>query len=261
MLLAIDVGNTETAIGLFNGEEQIRTWHLTTTIYRTSDEWSFLVKNHLKEAGCSFNDISGVSIASVVPMITTFLEQIFDKSKVMLVNQNNCAGIKLEIDNPRELGADRIANAAAAHYIYKKNCIITDFGTATTIDAVSTDGAYLGGAIAPGIAISAEALFKSGAQLNQTVISPPKSVVGKNTSDCLKSGIFYGTIYQTEGLANAILDELGWQKDRKNTIHIVTGGLSNLIYPYSKIYDLQDVDLTLKGLKVIYDHAVSREKK
>lgn len=260
MLLAIDIGNTETAIGLFDGEEQTRTWHLTTTIYRTSDEWSLLIKNHLKEAGHHFGEINGVSISSVVPMITTFLEQIFGDLKVVLASQNNCADLKLDIDNPYELGADRIANAVAAHRIHKKNCMITDFGTATTIDAVSADGVYLGGAIAPGIAISAEALFKSGAQLNQTVLSPPKNIVGKNTAECIKSGIFYGTIYQTEGLANAILKELGWH-NKKNTVHIATGGLSNIIFPYSKIYDLQDIDLTLKGLKIIYDHILSREKK
>lgn len=261
MLLAIDVGNTETAIGLFDGEQLIRTWHLTTTIYRTSDEWSLLIKNNLKEANHSFGEITEVSISSVVPMITTFLEQMFSGLKVVLADQNNCADLKFDIDNPYELGADRIANAVAAHHIYKKNCIITDFGTATTIDAVSSDGMYLGGAIAPGIAISAEALFKSGAQLNQTMLSAPQNVVGKNTSDCLKSGIFYGTVYQTEGLANAILKELGWQSNKEKMMHIATGGLSNIIFPHSKIYDLQDVDLTLKGLKIIYDHAINSEKK
>lgn len=250
MLLTVDVGNSETAIGLFDGRGLVKTWRLTTTVHRTGDEWDLLMKSLLLDAGQTFGSLKGVCISSVVPAIAKVLEDVFGGLKIVFVSPEKTAGINIDIDNPAELGSDRIANTVAAFNLYKKNCLIADFGTATTIDAVSKEGSYLGGAIAPGIGISSDALFKAGAQLNQTMLELPKNMLGKNTADSIRSGIIWGTIFQAEGLALAIAKELGWN----DALYIATGGLSVFIYPHSDVFNMHDMNMTMQGLRYIYEY-------
>lgn len=250
MLATVDVGNSEIAIGLFENNDLLKTWRLTTTLHRTGDEWALLIKSLLADAGQALDHLDGVCISSVVPLITNVLEHVFKDLRVVFVTPGTSAGVNIEIDNPNELGSDRIANAVAAHKLFAKNCIIADFGTATTIDAVSFQGNYLGGAIAPGIGISAEALFRSGAQLNQTILEPPSKKLGKTTAQSIRSGIIWGTVSQVDGLAAGIIEELGW----RDALCIATGGFSGFIYPYSGIFKTCDLNLTLKGLKLAYEY-------
>lgn len=250
MLITVDVGNSETAIGMFEGRELINTWRLTTTLNRTGNEWELLIKSLLADADQTFSSLKGVCISSVVPVITDVLEDVFDNIDTIFVSHEKTAGIDIKIDDPRELGSDRIANAIAALNLHGRDCIIADFGTATTIDAVSAGGSYLGGSIAPGIGISSRALFRSGAQLNQIMLELPDRKLGKNTVDSLRSGIVWGTIYQIEGLSKAISNELVWN----DPLHIVTGGLSGFIYPHSKLFVNHDMNLTLQGLRFAYEY-------
>lgn len=252
-LLAIDIGNTETSIGVFSGEELTGTWRLRTGSYRTPDEWKFAVGGILKECKLKLDDFKCVIISSVVPAASNNITGLFEKEKTLILNNDTPAGLKISIDNPSELGADRIANAVGAHTLYKKDLFVVDFGTATTIDAVSQNNEYLGGIIAPGIEISSDALFKSAAKLNHVSLEFPANILGKNTSDSIRSGILYGTISQIEGLIGLLSYELNW----KNPVTIATGGLAGLIFGKSLAIEYHEPHLTLKGLKFIYDIAKS----
>jgi type III pantothenate kinase len=251
MLLVIDVGNTNTVLGLFRDKELVRSWRLTTDKARTTDEWALVTHELFSISGLHFPDIDDVIISCVVPPLLNTLETLCDtyfKLRPLVVGPGIKTGMSILYDNPREVGADRIVNAVAA-YAKKPSClIVVDFGTATTFDYLSKRGEYLGGAIAPGLSISAEALFERASKLPRVEICCPPQVVAKNTVNSMQSGIFYGYV----GLVDGIVGHMK-QETRENPYVIATGGLANLIAPYSQTIDEVDNSLTLEGLRIIYE--------
>lgn len=251
MLLVLDVGNTETTIGLFEGEVLSRRWSISTTLTRTRDEWAALIKMFLEMAGYSLQELRGIAISSVVPPVDPVLKSAFETYLAMeplFVVPGIKTGIQILYENPTEVGADRVVNAVAAARLHELPAIIIDFGTATTFDLVSADGNYLGGVIAPGLGISAEALFTRAAKLPKVELARPKKVVGRSTTASMQSGLYYGYASLTEGIVKRIKNECGGVKSV-----IATGGLANLIAPECPFIDEIDEDLTLKGLYFIHE--------
>lgn len=250
MLLAIDIGNTDTTLGVFDGEELRATWHMATGIHRMPDEYAALLLNLLHHQGLDIPDIKDVALCSVVPpLIATFVElfQRYFHISPLVVGAGVKTGVRIRMDNPREVGADRIANAAAAHHLYGGPIIITDLGTATTFDTVSKEGDYLGGAIAPGIVTAAEALFTRTAMLPRVELARPKHVIGTNTIAAMQSGIVFGYVGLIEGMVARIQQELG---ERAKVV--ATGGFAKLIAKETAVIDVVNPNLTLIGLRLIY---------
>ena len=251
MLLAIDIGNTEITLGVFEGEELRATWHLATRIHRVADEYASLLMNLLQHQSLKLEDIKEIAVCCVVPpLLSTFVNmcQRYFNIKPFVVGSGVKTGVRVRMDNPREVGADRIVNAAAAHRLYGGPVIITDFGTATTFDVVSKEGDYLGGVIAPGIGIAAEALFIRAAMLPRVELARPSRVIGSNTTSAMQSGIIYGYIGLVEGIVVRIQQELG----EKTTV-VATGGFAELIASETNTIKAVNHDITLIGLKLIYD--------
>lgn len=252
MLLAIDVGNTQTVVGVFQGERLEWHWRLATRGERTADELALLFGGFLSQQGLSFSrQITGVCLASVVPDQTAALREMVDRYfhfEPVVIEPGTKTGLAILTDNPREVGADRIANAVAAVALYGGPCIVVDFGTATTYDAVSERGEYLGGAIAPGIQVSAEGLFSSTARLPRVELTPPRSVIGKNTVDSLRSGVLFGSVAEVEGTVERMQKELGG-----HATVVATGGLAEVLVPLCASIDRHDPWLTLEGLRLVYD--------
>ncbi|MFH1662373.1 MAG: type III pantothenate kinase [Chloroflexota bacterium] len=250
MLLVIDIGNTETTLGVFEGENLKATWHIATVINRTADELAPLLVNLLGNKGLQSSDIKEVSFCSVVPPLITIFEEVFRhyfKISPMVVAAGVKTGVRICMDNPREVGADRIVNAAAAHHLYSGPVIIVDMGTATTFDIVSEKGDYMGGAIAPGLVTATEAMFRKAAMLPRVELMRPEHAIGTNTIDAMKSGIVFGYVGLVEGMVARIQRELGIK-----TKVIATGGHARLIAGETKVIDEVSPDLTLIGLKLIY---------
>jgi len=251
MLLAIDIGNTNIAFGVFDGETLRATWNVATDINKTADEYAVLLLNLLPREGLALSDIDHVSIACVVPpLLTTFeeLSQRYFKIPPLIVGPGVKTGVSICTDNPREVGADRVVNTAAAHHLYGGPLIVIDFGTATTLDAVSKEGDYLGGAIAPGIGIAAEALFERASKLPRVELIPPQHAIGKNTVTTMQSGIIFGYVGLIEGLVTRIKQELGGE-----AYVVATGGLAEVIATETKVIDTVDMHLTLIGLRLIHE--------
>jgi type III pantothenate kinase len=258
MLLAIDVGNTQTVIGLYGGgvdegdlkSELLDHWRIATNAERTSDELALLVQEFLGFHGFSFDeDIKGIAISSVVPRITGALREMTEKYfglAPVVVEPGVKTGMPILYDNPKEVGADRIANAVGAFDVYGGPTIVVDFGTATTFDAISDKGEYLGGAILPGIEISLDALFARAAALRRVELIEPRSVIGKSTIESLQSGAVYGFAAQVDGLCDRIEAELG------SCTVVATGGLAALIAPYTRSIQHLEPWITLHGLRLIY---------
>ncbi len=253
MLLAIDVGNTNTVLGVYDGEKLCAHFRLATMHERPSDEYGIMFINLLSHRGIKTDDINNVIISSVVPQIMYSLERAVKNyigKEPIMINHDSPLGIKVKIDSPRELGADRIVNAYGAYRMYGGPLIIVDFGTATTFCTIDKNGDYLGGAICPGIKISLEALFTKTAKLPRVEIVCPPSVIGKNTIHSMQSGIIYGYVGQVEKIAEKIRCELG----DMNAKVIATGGLANLISKETDIfYDIKR-NLTLESLRLIYEN-------
>ena len=250
LLLAIDIGNTETTIGVFDGDDIVATWHEATVIYRTADEQAMLLFNLLGRQGLRDSDIKEVSLCSVVPPITSIYEDMFQRHfdvSLLMVAVGIKTGVRICMDNPREVGADRIVDAVAAHYLYGGPVIVVDFGTATTFDTISAKGDYLGGAIAPGMITAAEAMSRETAMLPRVELARPSSVIGTNTIDAMKSGIVFGYVAMVEGMVARIQRELG-----ARTKVIATGGYAGLIARETEAIDEVNPDLTLIGLRLIY---------
>jgi len=255
MLLAIDVGNANMVIGVFDGSTLIQSWRLQTLRERTSDELGLLVEGLFKHSGLDQSKINGVVVGSVVPPQTgttcSMVERFFKRTPLVVEPAKN-AGMPIRYDNPTEVGADRIVNAIAAREQFGSNpprpLIVCDFGTATTLDAVSAQGEYLGGAICPGVSISADALFQRAARLPRIEVRKPKTVVGRTTVGAMESGLFYGYVGMVEGLVKRMNDELGG-----NAIRVATGGLAAVIAPETQLFDHVDVDLTLQGLRLVWN--------
>lgn len=252
MLLAIDIGNTHTTFGVFDKDKLRATWRLTTGIHRTVDEHAALLLNLLHLRGLDKSDITDVALCSVVPPVAPVFEQLFQSYfniSTFVIGAGVKTGVRIRMDNPREVGPDRIVNAAAAHHLYKDKgpLIIADFGTATTFDVVSKEGDYIGGAIAPGIGIASEALFGRTAMLPRIELVPPKRAIGSNTITAMQSGIMFGYIGLIEGIVARIQKELG-----EKTKVIATGGFSEVIGKETPVIDIVNLDLTLIGIMLIH---------
>lgn len=252
MLLAVDVGNTETMLGVFRDTRLAWHWRMATQPERTADELALLFGGFLEQVGLSFSrEITGVVISSVVPSSTQALREMVDRYfhfHPVVVEPGVKTGIRVLTDNPREVGADRIVNALAAYSRYGGPCIVVDFGTATTYDAVSERGEYLGGAIAPGIRVSAAGLFSATARLPRVEIAAPRSVIGKNTVESIQSGLLYGTAAEVDGMVERMQKELGG-----DAAVVATGGLAAVVVPHCHTIDHHDPWLTLEGLRLIFE--------
>ncbi len=251
MLLAVDVGNTNIVLGVFKGEELAGSWRVETERFRMPDEWAVLFSSLLSWRGLSLKDVTAVSLSSVVPSLTVSIREMAERYlnvQPLVVGPGVRTGVRILYDNPREVGADRIVNALAAFHKYGGPAIVVDFGTATTFDAISEKGDYLGGAIAPGITVSTDALFRYAAKLPSIELVLPSRAIGKNTVESMQAGIILGYIGLVEGLVNRFRKELG-----SNAISIATGGLAEVVAGESKAIDKVDGNLTLDGLRLIYN--------
>ncbi len=251
MLLVVDIGNTNITLGLYRGEEILSHWRLATVHERLTDEYAMLLLSLLAHAGYQAGDVQGIAIASVVPPLTgvfTTLTQDYFGQDALVVDAGVKTGVRVRYDNPREVGADRVVDAAAVHKYYGGPACIVDFGTGTTFDAISAEGDYLGGAIAPGIGIAAEALFQRAAKLPRIDLVRPPSVIGTNTVHSIQSGLLFGYVGLVEGMVARFRAELG-----KSMKVIGTGGLVELMARETKVIEIIDPWLTLKGLRLIYE--------
>ncbi len=251
MLLAIDIGNTNLVLGIFKEKNLITNWRIFTEKDKTPDEYGISILNLFHFSNINPSTISGVAISCVVPPLTIVFSQMskkYFKIHPLIVAPGIKTGLAILYDNPHEVGADRIVNGVAAYYKYGGPCIIVDFGTATTFDAISEKGEYLGGAIAPGPYISAEALSKKTAKLPHVEIKKPKNVIGKSTVTSIQSGLYYGYIGLIEKIISQMKKELG-----SNTKIISTGGISKEITDHIKMIRYHDPHLTLEGLRLIYE--------
>jgi len=258
MILVFDVGNTNIVLGVYDQRTLTRHWRVSTDKSRTVDEYGVLIKNFFDFAGLAFGDVQAIAISSVVPPVTPTLESLARKYfeiEPLVVGPGIKTGMPIIYDNPREVGSDRIVNAVAAYTKYGGPLIIVDFGTATTFCAISERGEYLGGAIAPGIGISSEALFQRASKLPRVEIVKPKSVIGKNTVAGMQSGIYYGFSGQVDGIVRRMKEELG--SDAKV---LATGGLAELIAEEAETIDVVDPLLTLDGLLLIYERNLPVQK-
>jgi type III pantothenate kinase len=258
MLLAIDVGNSNIVLGVFDGATLVQSWRLQTVRERTADELGLLVDGLFAHSRIERVKIRGVILGSVVPPLTGTMRQMVERYfgvTAMIVEPGVNTGMPILYKNPAEVGADRIVNAVAAYEKFGKTAagsgrpmIVVDFGTATTLDAVSAKGEYLGGAICPGVQISADALFQRAARLPRIDVRKPASVVGQTTVGAMESGLFYGYVGMVEGLVRRMSDELGG-----NALCIATGGLADVIAPETPLIQHVDPDLTLDGLRMVWE--------
>jgi type III pantothenate kinase len=251
MLLTIDVGNTTTVIGLFKDAELVDHWRIATVAERTSDEMALMIRQFLGFHGFSDDTkVTGVAVASGVPRVTAALRELTEKYfgfTPIVIEPGVRTGMPILYDNPKEVGADRIANAVGAYDLYGGPSIVVDFGTANTIEAISEKGEYLGGAIFPGIEISMDALFGRAAGLRRVELVPPKHVIGKSTVESIQSGSVYGFSGQVDALVTRFEAELG-----ECTV-VATGGLAELIMPYSTTIQHYEPWLTLYGLRIVFE--------
>lgn len=259
MIFVLDVGNTNTVLGVYDEDILKYHWRIETSRNKTEDEYGMVIKSLLQHEGLSFDQFDGIIISSVVPPIMFALERMCKKYfgiKPLIVGPGIKTGLNIKYENPREVGADRIVNAVAGIQEYGSPLIIVDFGTATTYCYINEDKQYMGGAIAPGINISTEALYSKAAKLPRIEINRPDGIIGKNTVSAMQSGILYGYVGQVEGIVNRIKA----QSNLEPTV-IATGGLATLIANESTVIDVVEPFLTLKGLQLIYKRNREQVKK
>lgn len=256
LLLAIDVGNTNTVLGVFAGKDLQGHWRLSTRRDATADEFGILLRALFEAAGIPLADVGGVIVASVVPQLDAAMEtwcrQAFARPPLW-VGPGMKTGLPVLYDTPSDVGADRIVNAVAAFEEHGGPCIVVDFGTATTLDAISAKGEYLGGAIAPGIGISADALFQRAAKLPRVDVAKPKAVIGRNTVSSIQSGLFYGYLGLVGEIVRRMKAELGGK-----AVVVATGGLSHLILAEAEFVDRVNPLLTLTGLRILSERNAGR---
>jgi type III pantothenate kinase len=255
MLLAIDVGNTNIVLGVFDGAEVVHSWRLQTLRERTSDELGLLVDGLFAQSRIEPGEVRGVILGSVVPPLTNTIRRTTDRYfgvRTLVVEAALNTGMPILYENPSEVGADRIVNGVGAWERFGRQharpMIVVDFGTATTLDAISAKGEYLGGAICPGVQISADALFQRAARLPRIEVRKPAKIVGRTTVGAMESGLFYGYVGMVEGLVRRMTDELGGR-----ATCVATGGLADVISPETTLIDHVDPDLTLHGLRLVWE--------
>jgi len=254
MLLTIDVGNTNTVLGVFEGDRLVQSWRVKTDARDTSDEMVLQYR-----ALVDGFEITGISVSSTVPSvlreIRVMISRYFAEVKSIIVEPGIKTGVPLLVDNPKEIGADRIVNSLAAHTLYPDGpAIVVDFGTSTNLDVVSPKGEFLGGALAPGIEISVDALASRAAQLRKVELVKPRSVIGKNTVEALQSGTIYGFAGQVDGLVDRIVEELSHQYPSSGAVSVIaTGGLASLVLGISETIEFHEPDLTLIGLRLLFE--------
>ena len=256
MLLAIDIGNSNIVLGVFDGQKILHSWRLTTLRERTGDELGLLVEGLFANAKVDRKKITGVILASVVPPLTMPAQEMVRRYfglKTMVVDHLLKTGMPILYDTPADVGADRIVNGIAAYEKYGRAgqhaLVVVDFGTATTLDAISAKGEYLGGAICPGVTISADALFQRAARLPKIDVRKPATVIGRTTVGAMESGLFWGYVDMVEGLVRRMSAELGG----KDVTCVATGGLAAIIAPETKLIEHVDPDLTLDGLRIVWE--------
>ncbi|MFN3763690.1 MAG: type III pantothenate kinase [Anaerolineae bacterium] len=251
MLLCIDIGNTNITFGLYEGATLGPRWRIRTIHDKMPDEYGILMLQLFRHRGYAPEDVTGVSIASVVPPLTPVFEAVsrdYLGQEPLVVDAGVRTGVRIRYDNPREVGADRVVDAAAVRALYGVPACVVDFGTATTFDAISADGDYLGGAIAPGIGIAAEALFARTAKLPRVEIARPPSVIGRNTVQSIQSGLLFGYVGLVEGMVARFREVLG-----PDMRVVATGGLAELVARETSVIQIVDPWLTLHGLRIIYE--------
>lgn len=252
MLLAVDVGNTQTHLGAFDGAELIRHWRFQTRAGMTGDELAERISGFMELRGMELRSIESVVVSSVVPPLGTQYEQLtehyLDRARCLQVGPGVKTGMPIRIDNPYEVGADRLVNAVAAFERFSEACVVVDFGTGINFDAVSDDGEYLGGAIAPGVEISLTALAERGARIPRIELGEPATAIGKSTRGAIQSGVVYGFAGLIDGIARRIDAELG-----EGVPFIATGGLAAAIAPFCETISEIDDNLTLTGLRLIHE--------
>jgi type III pantothenate kinase len=247
VLLAVDVGNTQTVLGVYDGERLVEHWRVATERHRTGDELAALL-GHFLDVG----QVTGICLSSTVPQLVREYQHFADRyarAPLLVVGPGTRAGIEIRYDDPREVGPDRIVNSVAASHRYGTPCIVVDFGTSTNFDVVSAAGEYLGGVLAPGIEISMDALFQRAARLVKVDFVEPPSVIGKTTVAGLQSGLVYGFAGQVDGIVEHIQEELGG-----GARVVATGGLAELIAPHARSIERVDPFLTLDGLRLVWEH-------
>jgi len=251
MLFAVDVGNTNLTLGVFRDDKLVGDWRLNTDRSQTVDGWGVLFRNLLSLAELQFSEIDGIAISSVVPSLDASLRRMSERyfrQTPLFVDSTTDTGLRIEIDTPSEVGADRLVNSVAAFARYGGPCVAVDFGTAINFDVISADGAYLGGLLCPGVGVAAEALFRRTARLPQIDIAEPDHLIGSNTVDALRSGLYYGSLGQLDGILGRLVEQLG-----PETKVVGTGGQAHTLCPASAYVQEIDEHLTLEGLRLVWE--------
>jgi type III pantothenate kinase len=253
VIIAFDVGNTETTIGLFDDTELRAHWRIMTDVPRTGDEFGVLLRSLLEGAGVDRDDVTDASIGSVVPRVTepltTACERWLGAKRITIVDGASPLPIKLDVDEPRTVGADRIVNTLAASRMFARDAVVVDLGTATTFDCITADGVFLGGVIAPGVLVMAETLFRRTSKLPATELVPPKQVIGKNTSECIRAGVMLGAAELIDGLVRRI--KASWPGSETPVV-IATGGLAETFARLCESFERVEPYLTLHGLRMAH---------
>ena len=250
MLLAIDIGNTNVTMGVFQEERLVATWRMATDTHKLPDEYALLIRSLLPLKGVAPQDIRDIAMCSVVPPLTQVFEELgsaYFGAPPLVVGTGTRTGVRILYENPRDVGADRVVDAAAAYNLYGGPVVVVDFGTATVFDAISRDGGYLGGAIASGINLTAEALYQRTSQLRRVELMAPKAAIGRNTESAIQSGIIFGHVGMVEAMVGRFKREIG-----DDTKVVATGGMAPLIQRETSIFDVVNLDLTLIGLCFIH---------
>lgn len=251
MLIAIDVGNTQTVMGLFEGSDLVDSWRLSTVRERTADEYRLFFAGLLRQDGYRLEDVDGVALSSVVPHAKVEMVEVargLVDGPLVVVGPGVKTGMPINIDNPREVGADRVVNSVAAMAKYGAPVVSVDFGTSTNFDVVDGSGAYVGGSIAPGLEVSQDALIAATAALRRVDLATPRAAVGRNTVEAIQSGLLYGHAGLVDGIVERIVGELGGAP-----AVVATGGLASTIVPHCRSVDVVDDELTLDGLRMIFE--------
>jgi len=256
MLLAVDIGNTNISMGIFQDESLIIKKSLKTNLKLSQIEYQDKIFDFFNKDFQNYKDLNGVIIGSVVPSITNHIKDSIQKItnvNIHIMNSETKTNLEILYNKPSDVGSDRICDAVAATSLYPNNKIIVDFGTATVFDAITESGKYLGGAISPGIEVASEALYINTSLLNRIKVTPTKKIIGNNTNDSLRSGLFWGYLFLVEGMITSFKKEIEEYTNSKKIFVIATGGLAPLMSSYTKNFDRVDQDLTLKGLYFIYN--------